>query len=132
MIKRKKKLKKYLNTLEKDNLIELLLQYKFNSDYIKSELDNANAKLKSVVAPELKENTPYYIIYRRKIYVGWFNGEYWISEGKVKGYILLFYPPDDRLNGWYNIEDIYKTNQEAQQKLAKLRKNNGQSKKNLL
>lgn len=67
MSKKEKATREYLETLSKDQVIDLCLQFMFDAEISEQQLDQVNEKLKGAIIPPVKVNQDIYIIYNGEV-----------------------------------------------------------------
>ena len=82
-----------------------------------SRLQEKEELLKNTIAPELSEEKTYFIIYKNNIVDCYFNGQFECLRTDIVSYCMLFHEPYKKLNGFYQIKDIFVTKEEAEKKL---------------
>ena len=147
MSKKEKATKKYLQTLSKDRVIELCLQFMFDAEISEQQLDQANERLKGAIVLPVKIGDTIYVVpsetnYRLNIAKGKEEQnkvyEWTVSEIRYNKYgfsvvcdvadvqFYCNYEPPKNLCGHFDTEKYYgetwfTTRAEAQAKLQELR-----------
>ena len=124
MSKKGKVTREYLETLSKEQVIDLCLQFMFDSEVTEKQLDQANERLKGVVdRPKFKHFEEYWYIENNP----YCDNELQVFNGKVME-ILVAYDEDylyeyrfDTSCRYIEENMIFETLIEAQKKLQELR-----------
>lgn len=114
MSKKEKATREYLETLSKDQVIDLCLQFMFDSEVTEKQLDQANEKLKGL--PKFKKDDFVYALFTQaEIYKGQIDAfDYYTNS-------YLVFPNEDVGNEWIKADKVFKSKAEAQAKLQELR-----------
>lgn len=130
MSKKEKATREYLETLSKDQVIDLCLQFMFDAEISEKQLDQANERLKGAIIPRYKIGTKLYMIpteFNRlkgikdyellSISLSSIGLRYDLSLNKKEKGVEPFYCASEDMFG----QSIFSTLEEAQAKLQELR-----------
>lgn len=130
MSKKEKATREYLETLSKDQVIDLCLQFMFDAEISEQQLDQANERLKGAIIPRYKIGTKLYMIpteFNRlkgikdyellSISLSSIGLRYDLSLNKKEKGVEPFYCASEDMFG----QSIFSTLEEAQAKLQELR-----------
>ncbi len=133
MSKTEKATREYLETLSKDQVIDLCLQFMFDAEISEQQLDQANERLKGAIVPKFKIGQEVFIVNTDYYY----KKDYKVEKHKIVG----IEDKVDRKNTyvrWYSLEfkdcpasyskrykflekNVFATETEAEKKLQELR-----------
>ena len=122
MSKTEKATREYLESLSKDQVINLCLQFMFDAEVSEQQLDQANERLKGAIVPKFKvgQEVYYYHIARNKIYLGLIED---IQYFATRCSIFYRIPNLQRDYFWIREDELFATEQEAQAKLKEIQGN---------
>ena len=118
----KERLKEYLQSISKDRVVDLCLQFMFDAKVAETQLDQANERLKGAIVPKFKvgQEVYYYHIARNKIYLGLIED---IQYFATRCSIFYRIPNLQRDYFWIREDELFATEQEAQAKLKEIQGN---------
>ena len=116
MSKKEKATREYLESLSKDRVIELCLQFMFDAEISEQQLDQANARLKGAIVPKFERDDYVYALFTQtEIYKGQIDAfDYYTNS-------YLIYANEDIGDEWIKADKVFKTKSEAEKKLQELR-----------
>lgn len=119
MSKKEKATREYLETLSKDRVIDLCLQFIFDVEISEQQLDQANERLKGAIIPKFKIGQKVWYISQNNDNVYEFKiKEMVFTRCKDEREIIVYY--DEYFAQMYEYE-LYSSKKEAEKKLQELR-----------
>lgn len=119
MSRKEKATREYLETLSKDQVIDLCLQFMFDVEVAEKQLDQANKKLERAIVPKFKIGQTVWYISQNNDNVYEFNIKEMVFTRCKDGREMLVYC-DEHCAEMYEYE-LYLSKEEAEKKLQGLR-----------